>query len=216
VRINTRVEDIRASWLKLSHDGQNEEISAKTILWGAGVKASPLGERLARAAGVEPDRGGRVPVQPDLSVAGHPEVFVLGDLAHSPDGEGNPLPRLAPVAMQQGRYVARLIRNRSRSTKVQPFRYHDRGTMATVGRSRAVAEMGSIQLNGRLAWFAWLFVHLMYIVTFENRVLILLQWAWDYVTRNRAARLIIDQHANRTRETGGTPKEELTEMVDSG
>jgi NADH:ubiquinone reductase (H+-translocating) len=193
IRLNTRVEDIEADRLVVSHDGRREEIAARTILWGAGVKASPLGRQLALAACVETDRSGRVPVGPDLSLAGWPEVFAIGDIAHCLGADGKPLAATAPVAMQQGRYVARLIRDRLRGRTTEPFRYRDHGAMATIGRNRAVASIGPVRLTGRLAWFVWLFVHLMYIVAFENRVLILLQWAWNYFTRNRTARLIIDQ-----------------------
>ena len=196
VRLSSRVKSIDDDGVTVTHDDQTDQIEVKTVLWGAGVKASPLGERLAQATGVETDRGGRVPVGDDLSVANHPNVFVLGDVAHCVGADGKPLPGVAPVAMQQGRYVARLIVDRLRGKKTVPFKYHDRGTMATIGRNRAVASIGPVRLTGRLAWFAWLLVHLMYIVTFENRVLILLQWAWNYVTRNRTARLIIDPKIN--------------------
>ena len=177
---------------------------AATVLWGAGVKASPLGVRLALAAGIETDRMGRVPVGADLSISDHPEVFVIGDLANCPDRQGKPLPGVAQVAMQQGRYVADLLRDRRRGVETKPFAYRDRGEMATIGRNRAVAVIGSMNLTGRLAWLAWFFVHLMFIVTFENRLLITLQWAWIYVTRNRAACLILDRAPNchRNHHTG--------------
>ncbi len=127
---------------------------------------------------------------PDLSLPGHPEVFVIGDLASYVHQIGAPLPGVAPVAMQEGRYVAKLIQTRLRRKTLPPFHYRDYGTMATIGRARAVAMIGPLRLSGFLAWLAWLFVHLMYIVEFQNRLLILLQWAWNYFTWNRAARLI--------------------------
>ena len=188
---DAKVTDIRLDGVSVSREGRTQEISTKTVLWGAGVQASPLGGRLAEAAGVETDRMGRVTVGPDLSIPGHPQVFVIGDLANCPDPQGKPLPGVAPVAMQQGRYVAKLLHDRRRDEAAKPFVYRDKGIMATIGRNRAVAAFGRLELTGRLAWFAWLFVHLMFIVTFENRLLILLRWAWIYFTRHRAACLIL-------------------------
>ncbi len=129
-------------------------------------------------------------VQPDLSIAGHEEIFVIGDLCHYGHQTSAPLPGLAPVAMQQGRYVAGVLRRRGEGRGAPPFRYHDRGTMATIGRAKAVADIFGIQFAGFFAWVVWLFVHLMYLVGFRNRVLVLLQWAWSYTTRNVSARLI--------------------------
>src|SRR6185436_15406201 len=126
----------------------------------------------------------------DLSVSGHPEILVIGDLAHCEGEAGSPLPGVAPVAMQQGRYVANLIVQRLRGNTSPPFRYVDRGSLATIGRAAAVADFGRLHLSGLLAWLAWLFIHLLYLVEFENRVLVLVQWAWNYFTRNRGARLI--------------------------
>ncbi len=159
------------------------------MLWTAGVKASPLGRILTTAAGIETDRSGRVPVEADLTLPGHAEVFVIGDLA-SFDHAGQPLPGVAPVAMQEAKYVAEVIATRLRGQALPPFEYRDRGTMATVGRNRAIAVIGKLRLAGYLAWLIWLFVHLMYIVEFANRVLVLIQWAWNYLTWNRPARLI--------------------------
>ncbi|MBN2296929.1 MAG: NAD(P)/FAD-dependent oxidoreductase [Pirellulales bacterium] len=199
VLTNTRVTDIRPDGVTVSREGQTQEIAARTVLWGAGVKASPLGGRLAAAAGIETDRAGRVPVGSDLSIDGYPEVFVIGDLAACSDSQGNPLPGVAPVAMQQGRYVAKLLGWKRRDRTAKPFVYRDKGIMATIGRNRAVAAIGRMQLAGRLAWFAWLLVHLMFIVTFENRILIMLRWAWVYFTRQRSACLIIGRVAKDSR-----------------
>ena len=121
---------------------------------------------------------------------GHPEIFVIGDLAHFNDPAGKPLPGVAPVAMQQGRYVAKLIGARLRGQSLSPFAYKDRGSLATIGRNAAVADLGWLRFGGYLAWLAWLFIHLLFLVEFENRLLVLLQWGWNYFTRNRAARLI--------------------------
>lgn len=191
VRTKAIVTDVRPASVTFRCGEQTEALETHTVLWAAGVQASPLGKRLAGAAGIETDRQGRVPVQPDLSIPGHPQVFVIGDLALFSHPSGSPpLPGLAPVAMQQGRYVAQLIRRRLDGQTLPAFHYHDRGTMATIGRARAVAMIGRLRLAGLLAWLAWLFIHLMYLVEFENRVLVLFQWAWNYFTWNRSARLI--------------------------
>jgi len=168
-------------------------IDAETVIWAAGVKASPLGKKLAEAigAGVEIDRGGRVTVSGDCSVPGHPDVFVLGDMAAMKSADGKSLPGVAPVAMQQGRYAADVIDRRIRGTApAAPFNYWDKGSMATIGRSRAVAETKGFLLSGFIAWLAWLFIHILYLARFENRMLVVFQWFWNFVTRNRAARLI--------------------------
>lgn len=190
VRTGVLVSDIQPDAVTFRKGDQTEIVPTKTILWSAGVHASPLGQLLADAAGAPVDRQGRVSVASDLSVPGYPEVFVIGDLALCTQETGVPLPGVAPVAMQEGRYVAKLIQNRLLGKTLSPFHYRDYGTMATIGRARAVALIGPLRLSGFLAWLAWLFVHLMYIVEFQNRLLILLQWAWNYFTWNRAARLI--------------------------
>jgi NADH dehydrogenase len=173
--------------------GKNAAIPARTVLWAAGVQASPLGKVLANRTGVVLDRAGRVPVEPDLSIAGHPEILVIGDLAACLQ-DGKQLPGVAPTAIQQGKYAAKLIRNRLQNEKTKPFRYLDKGSLATIGRNSAVAQIGPLQFSGVLAWLAWLFVHLLYIVEFENRLLIVVQWAYDYFTYNRGARLITGQN----------------------
>jgi NADH:quinone reductase (non-electrogenic) len=169
-----------------------EKIAARTVLWAAGVAASPVGKLLAEHLGLTLDKAGRVPVQPDLSIAGHAEILVIGDLAAFLQ-DGKQLPGVAPTAIQQGQYAARLIGDRLRNEKTKPFRYFDKGSLATIGRNQAVAEIGPLQFSGILAWLAWIFVHLLYIVEFENRLLIVLQWAYDYFTYNRGARLITGQ-----------------------
>jgi NADH dehydrogenase len=174
---------------------RDAEISAKTVLWAAGVEASPLGKVLANRTGAVLDRAGRVAVEPDLSIAGHPEILVIGDLAAFLQ-DGKQVPGVAPTAIQQGKYAAKLIRNRLRNEKTKPFRYLDKGSLATIGRNSAVAQIGPFQFSGILAWLAWLFIHLLYIVEFENRVLIAVQWAYDYFTYNRGARLITGQDNN--------------------
>jgi NADH dehydrogenase len=165
------------------------------VIWAAGVQASSLGRVLARETGAPLDKSGRIQVEPDLSLKGHPEIFVIGDLALYPHQTGQPLPGLAPVAMQEGKYVARLITRRLQGKPTEAFQYRDRGTMATVGWFRAVVDLRGLRFDGPIAWLTWLFVHLMMLVEFENRLLVLIQWAWHYFTLNRSARLITGETA---------------------
>jgi NADH dehydrogenase len=164
-------------------------IDAKTVLWAAGVQASPLGKILADGTGVKLDNAGRVEVDPHLAIPGHPEILVTGDLARVIEN-GEQVPGVAPAAMQQGRYAAKLIAARVNNQTIPPFRYHDKGSLATIGRNRAVAVIGKLHMRGYPAWLLWLFVHLLYIVEYESRVLIAIQWAFAYFTFNRGARLI--------------------------
>jgi NADH dehydrogenase len=166
-----------------------KKIQAGTVLWAAGVKASPLGRQL----GFEIDAQGRVLVEPDLTVKGHPEIFVAGDQSRFTHQTGKPLPGTAPVAMQQGRYIARTILRETRGQPRQPFHFVDKGQLATIGRSRAILEIGSLKLHGFTAWIVWLAVHIYYLTGFENRLLVVLQWAWSYLTFGRGARLIVDK-----------------------
>ena len=151
-----------------------KRIAAHTVLWAAGVAASPLGRMLAGKTGVQSDRLGRVMVNPDLSMPGHPEIFVIGDMAHLPGKDGNPLPGLAPVATQQGRYVARGIEKRLSGEKpATPFSYFDKGTMAVIGKHAAVANIGRFRFGGITAWLMWLFIHLLLLINFESRLVVL-------------------------------------------
>jgi NADH dehydrogenase len=191
VRLNAPVTDVREGAVDVKSDAGAETIRAATVLWAAGVAASPLGRALADATGAETDRAGRLHVLPDLTLPGHPEIFAIGDLVTLAGKDGRPLPGVAPVAMQQGRHAARTIEARLAGRPGPgPFAYFDRGSMATLGRGRAIADLGFVRFSGYLAWLAWLFIHLMYLVHFGNRILILVQWAWSYVTWNRSARLI--------------------------
>ncbi|TMB66532.1 MAG: NAD(P)/FAD-dependent oxidoreductase [Deltaproteobacteria bacterium] len=190
VRANTIVTAIEHDAVITKRGKSVERIPCHTVLWAAGVRASFLGEILSEKTGAKLDRSGRVLVEPDLSLLNHPEIFVIGDLANYRQPTGQPLPGLAPVAMQEGEYVARLLRNRLDGKTTAPFRYKDRGNMAIVGRGSAVAYIGRVQLAGFGAWLAWLFVHIVNLIEFENKILVLVQWAWYYFRRNRAARLI--------------------------
>jgi NADH:quinone reductase (non-electrogenic) len=165
----------------------DDRIPASVILWAAGVAASPLGQKL----GVPLDRAGRVIVQPDLSIPGHPEVFVIGDLASLQDEHGKMLPGVAPVAIQQGKWVARTI---ARDLEHQPrrnFHYHDKGSLATIGRASGVAQFPGFSLSGYFAWLAWLFVHIFFLIGFRNRIVVMLDWAVAYFTYQRHARLLL-------------------------
>jgi NADH dehydrogenase len=168
-------------------------LEAATVLWAAGVAASPVGATL----GVATDRAGRVFVQPDLTIPGHAEVFVVGDLASVKGAGGKPLPGVAQVAIQTGRHAARNIRRAIEGQPYRPFTYRDLGNMATIGRASAIADFGWLQLKGWFAWLAWLFVHIMNLVGFRNRILVLVQWAWAYVTYQRAVRLITGEECER-------------------
>jgi NADH dehydrogenase len=171
--------------------GQQVIVPTRTAIWAAGVTASPLARMLADAAGVEVDRAGRLLVQPDLTVPGHPDAYAIGDMVQVRDGK--PLMGVAPVAMQQGRYVARTIVARRRGGRVRPFRYLDKGNVATIGRARAVADLHGIHLSGFPAWVFWLALHLYYLIGFENRVLVLTRWLFSFATRGRGARLILGE-----------------------
>jgi NADH dehydrogenase len=171
--------------------GRTETMVSQTVLWAAGAKASPLGRVLAQRTGVEIDRLGRVMVGPDLSIPGRTEIYVIGDMAHFKDEDGQPLPGVAQVAMQQGAYAAELILGREKGQEQgAPFRYQDKGSLAVIGRNAAVADLGFARFGGFLAWLIWIFIHISYLIGFDNKLLVLTQWAWNYFTRNRGARLI--------------------------
>ncbi len=191
VQMGAMVTHVGEEGVQYTYQGEAVQVRARTVLWAAGVRSVPLAERLADRASLPTDKGGRIIVNPDLSVPGYPNLFVIGDLAHYAHQTGTPLPGVAPVAIQQGIYVARVIRDRLRGRTPPPFRYRDKGDMAVIGRKAAVAKIGKLQLTGFIAWLAWLFVHLLYLVGFENKLLVLIQWAWNYFTRNRRARLIL-------------------------
>ncbi|HUI85332.1 MAG TPA: NAD(P)/FAD-dependent oxidoreductase [Candidatus Binatia bacterium] len=182
VRTNSPVTDVRRGEVRIG----NDVVPAEVVLWAAGVSASPLG----RALGVPVDRAGRVFVEPDLSIPGRPEVFVIGDLGALKDEHGKPLPGLAPVAMQQGKCVARQIAADLAGKPRASFHYFDKGSLATIGRAAAIAQFGKLHISGFFAWLAWLFVHIMFLIGFRNRIVVMFQWAWSYLTYERAARLI--------------------------
>lgn len=187
VLTNVRVETIGEGFLRLADDTHMESAN---IIWAAGVAAHPL----ARTLGVELDRAGRVQVNPDLSVPGHPEVFAIGDLALVRDNRGQAVPGVSPAAIQMARHVARIIENELRnggaSSPRPPFRYWNKGTMATIGRSAAVAQLGNLEFNGWLAWVTWLLVHLIFLIGFRNKAAVMLQWTYSYFTYKRGSRIV--------------------------
>jgi NADH dehydrogenase len=163
-----------------------ERIEARTVIWGAGVTASPAGSWI----GAEMDRAGRVKILPDLSVPGHPDIFVIGDTALLDGADGKPLPGVAPVAKQQGQYVAGLLIARQQGKAEKPFRYRDFGALATIGRSRAVVQIGGLKINGFIAWLLWSVAHIYFLIGFRNRLIVATNWLWNYVTFQRGTRLI--------------------------
>jgi NADH dehydrogenase len=182
VRLGAGVTDLDGTGVSIG----NERIETRTIIWAAGVKASPAAEWL----GAEHDRAGRVKVAPDLSVPGHPDIFVIGDAALILDADGKPLPGVAPVAKQQGNYVGKLLLARAAGKVLPPFRYRDFGVLATIGRKSAVVQMGKLRLTGFIAWVIWSVAHIYFLIGFRNRAMVALNWAWSYVTLQRGTRLI--------------------------
>jgi len=182
VRFGAQVADYDGKQIRLK---SGEIIPAQTVIWAAGVRASPLNATL----GVAPGRQGRIPVEPTLQVPGHPEVFIIGDAAYQ-EQNGEPLPMVAPVAIQMGQFVARNIKRQVRGQPLEPFRYRDQGTLATIGRNAAVANVYGIKATGFVAWVMWLGIHIIQLIGFRNKLFVLINWAWDYFFYERAARLI--------------------------
>jgi len=184
--------DERSVTVQAPDGGNTERIPSSTVIWAAGVTASTLASRLSERAGAELDRAGRLTVEPDLTLPGHPEVFALGDMVRVRGENGVPVtyPGVAPVAMQQGRYAAKVVRARLRGRESHPFHYRDKGNLATIGRARAVADLHFVRLGGFPAWLTWLVVHLWYLVGFQNRLLVFIRWSFSFFTRGRGGRLI--------------------------
>jgi NADH dehydrogenase len=204
VRTGVMVTAIDAEGIDLG----SERIAARTVLWAAGVAASPLG----RSLGAPLDRAGRVRVNPDLTVPGHPEVYVIGDLAGLDQADGTPVPGVAPAAMQEGRHAAKNLLRTIRGEPRLPFRYVDKGSLATIGRAAAVADLGRIKLSGLLAWLAWLFIHILFLIGFRNRFFVLFSWAWSYVTYDRGARLITGPLPKAGAAGGGDPGPQIDRL----
>jgi NADH dehydrogenase len=193
VHTGVPVSEITSEGVKLG----TSWIGAKTVIWAAGVAASPL----ARSLGVPLDRAGRVLVQPELTVPGHENVYTIGDLAHV-EQDGKPVPGIAPAAMQEGRHAAKNVLRAIRGQNRLPFRYSDKGMLATIGRGAAVAQIGPLHLSGYIAWLFWLFVHIFFLIGFRNRLSVMIQWAWSYITFDRGARLITEVPVKPLTTTG--------------
>jgi NADH:quinone reductase (non-electrogenic) len=196
--LSSTVVDVDETSVMIAHaDGATERIPTRTVVWAAGVTASRLASALAELTGAEQDRAGRVTVEADLTLPGHSGVFALGDMVRvrRRDGSVITLPGLAPVAMQQGRYVATAVRARLDGHAAPPFHYHDKGNVATIGRAAAVADIKGVKISGFLAWLTWLLVHLFYLVGFENRLLVLIRWTIGFATHGRGSRLITERAA---------------------
>jgi NADH dehydrogenase len=195
VSTGTKVTAIDEHGVTVAHkDGSEERIPARTVLWAAGVQAASFGRMVADATGIETDRAGRIEVAEDLTIPRHPEIFVVGDLAIAKREDGRPVPGVAPAAIQEGTYVAREIGRRLRGETSRPFRYTNKGDVATIGRLRGVANIGWLgpfgQLSGFFAWAMWLGIHILYLIGFANRVVVTIRWAWSFFTRGRSTRLI--------------------------
>ncbi len=196
--LGSTVVDVDENGVTIEHaDGTTERVATRTVVWAAGVTASGLASTLAELTGAEQDRAGRVTVEPDLTLPGHPEVFAIGDMVRVRDRDGAAItfPGVAPVAMQQGRYAAKAVRARLTGRTASPFRYRDKGNLATIGRAAAVADIRGIKLSGFLAWMTWLVVHLFYLIGFQNRLLVFIRWSFSFATRGRGARLITNAEA---------------------
>jgi len=202
VVVDHRIVDIDTALVTLeAGDGGRSVLTARTVVWAAGVAAAGLGKALASAAGAHLDRGGRVAVGPDLTLAGHPDILVIGDMAqvHDSGGRAVLLPGLAPVAMQQGRYAARVVADRVRGARVvPPFRYRERGQLATIGRAKAVADIRGLRFTGLPAWLVWLSVHLFFLIGLQNRLVVMVRWTFSYLTRAGSARLVAPEDAPDT------------------
>ncbi|MGF1939302.1 MAG: NAD(P)/FAD-dependent oxidoreductase [Nostoc sp. ChiQUE02] len=213
VYTNTRVTNIENNIVTFKQGDELTEITSKTILWAAGVQGSPMGKALAESTGVECDRSGRVIVEPDLSIKGYKNIFVVGDLGNFSHQNGKPLPGVAPVAKQQGEYVAKLIKRRLQGNTLPQFRYNDVGTLAMIGQNLAVVDLGLIKLKGFIAWLFWLVIHIYFLIEFDTKLVVAIQWGWNYITRNRRSRLITGREAfveaksvnNSVQQPSGTP-----------
>jgi NADH dehydrogenase len=196
VRLGAFVTNIDKEGVSYQHNDVTSHIPARTVLWAGGVTATPFARKVAERLSAETDRAGRFKVNPDLSVPGHPEIFVVGDLALSRDEKGKQLPGVAQVAIQGGRHVGNAIKARLAGKPVPPFKYFDKGDMAVIGRAAAVANVFGLHVSGLLAWMIWVFIHLVYLVEFQSRILVMIDWGFLYLTFSRRARLITDGHAD--------------------
>ncbi|MEM9541534.1 MAG: NAD(P)/FAD-dependent oxidoreductase [Cyanobacteria bacterium P01_E01_bin.42] len=187
---NTFVTNLSEDWVTVRQGETEEQIAAQTVIWAAGVKASKMGQVLRDRADAGLDRAGRVMVEPDLSIKKYSDIYVIGDLAHYAHQGDRPLPGIAPVAMQQGSYIAKAIQAKLKGNSISAFRYVDTGKLAVIGQNSAVVDLGYVRLSGFLAWLIWVFAHIYYLIEFDNKLVVMVQWGWNYFTRGRGARLI--------------------------
>jgi NADH dehydrogenase len=190
IMTGTMVTDVEKRKIKISRDKEDSWINTQTVIWAAGTQASSLGKNIAEKTGLQTDKQGRLFVNSFCQIEKFPEVFIIGDLAHFDDSKLGVLPGVAQVAIQQGKYVAGTVMKQVKQKQIKPFHYSDRGNMAVIGRKAAVAQIGKIKISGFVAWLLWLFIHLMYLVGFQNKLLVIIQWAYNYFTRNSSARII--------------------------
>ena len=193
VQTQTLVTNIGDNSVTFRQGDETQTIKVHTVLWAAGVRASFMGKVLADRTGAELDRAGRVMVESDLSLKNHEDIFVIGDLAHFAHQGDRPLPGVAPVAMKQGEYVASLLKKRAAGKTVTQFKYQDLGSMAVIGQNKAVANLNFTRLSGFAAWIVWIFAHIYYLIEFDNKLVVMIQWAWNYITLGRGARLITEK-----------------------
>jgi NADH dehydrogenase len=202
---NVMVTNIDAAGVTFKRGDWSEKLGAKTVLWAGGVMATEFGRKLAKCTNAESDRSGRIKVNRDLTIPNYPDIFIIGDLAHAVDEKGAPLPGVAQVAMQGGAYAAKVIRARVEGKPAPPpFRYFNKGEMAVIGRAAAVANIFGVHVSGLLAWLMWLFIHLIYIVEFQSRVSVFIQWGFEYLTFSRGARLITGEAATDSVDQAST------------
>ena len=194
IHTQSMVTSISENNIVLRKGEKYEQITSHTILWAAGVKASSVGKKLAEKTGAQIDRAGRVIVEPDLSIIGFPDIFVIGDLSSFSHQNNKPLPGIAPVAMQQAKYVAKLIQKQLKGESLPSFVYKDYGSMAIIGKNKAVVDFKFIKLSGFLAWFIWIWVHIYYLIEFDNKLVVLIQWIWNYFTQGRGSSVIIENN----------------------
>lgn len=199
VLTDAMVDSIDAEGVTYQHEGKQLSLAARTVLWAGGVTATPFARQVAQRLGVPTDKSGRFTVNADLTLPGHPEIFALGDLAHSLDERGQPLPGVAQVAIQGGHYAGKAIAARLKGKAVAPFKYFNKGDMAVIGRAAAVANIFGFHVSGFPAWFVWVFIHLLYIVEFQSRVMVFIQWGFLYLTFSRSARLITGESSPDSR-----------------
>ena len=190
IETNSLVTNIADNVVTIRQGEGTTEIESRTILWAAGVKASPMGQVLKDRTGVNLDRAGRAIVEPNLTIPNHPNIMVIGDLAHVAHQNNKPLPGVAPVAMQEGQYVAKKIKCELQGKPVQPFRYFETGSLAVIGQNAAVVDLGFVKFSGFIAWLIWVFAHIYYLIEFDNKLVVMTQWGWNYFTSGRGARLI--------------------------